>query len=303
VKLRDATPADVEATAQLWNQALGEQFSLRATVLRLTVFEDPNLRSGDALAAVDNDTLVGFAWLKRWREPPFREAIGYVGGIVVDAAHQRQGLGTALLRALEARLLEEGCERIEISGGLLHLLPGVPVEATAAHAFFERHGYAFHPPCFDLWQDLAALEFGQPDPRVHLGLDGNAMLDYLEREFPGGWTLHARWHLANGGSPGDFMVVEVDRRIDGFCQIFRPGTWPPGPSTYFNDGGLGPIGVSRRGRGQGLGKALLEASLRELRTSGVRGCVIDWTTLLDFYGIFGFRPWRTYLRASKSMGG
>jgi GNAT superfamily N-acetyltransferase len=150
---------------------------------------------------------------------------------------------------------------------------------------------------------------GLPEAAVRVAgaTEGEALLAFLSREFSGAWEQHARWHLASGGRPSDFVVLEVDGQIEGFCHIYRPDASPPGPSTYWSDalqppaGGLGPIGVSARLRGSGRGRTLLDAALRELRQSGVRGCAIDWTRLVRFYGAFGFRVWRTYYRASKQL--
>jgi GNAT superfamily N-acetyltransferase len=305
MKLRPATESDLGAAARLWNVHLGASLPLREAVLRLTIFDDPTLREGDALCAVDGTDVVGFGWAKRWRAPwsDLRfERVGFVGGLVAGAPGR--GIGSALLNALEARLAEEGCERIEISGGLLHLLPGVPREASGALRFFERHGYTFEPePHFDLAGDLRAFEAGPtPSARVATEADRPALLDFLAREFPGSWQLHARWHFEHGGLPSDFVVVDTGPQIDGFCHIFRPDAWPAGPSTYWSSaGGLGPIGVSAALRGQGLGQQLMDASLAELRQSGVQWCTIDWTRLVDFYARFGFRPKQAYLRGHKRL--
>jgi GNAT superfamily N-acetyltransferase len=97
-------------------------------------------------------------------------------------------------------------------------------------------------------------------------------------------------------------VLDTGERIDGFCHVFRPAAWPAGPSTYWSSaGGLGPIGVSAHLRGQGLGQQLMDASLVELRRSGVQWCTIDWTRLVDFYARFGFRPKQAYLRGHKRL--
>jgi predicted N-acetyltransferase YhbS len=66
-------------------------------------------------------------------------------------------------------------------------------------------------------------------------------------------------------------------------------------------GQLGPIGVSRDCRGKGYGTTLLDAGLRCLRDHGVRGCVIDWTGLLEFYARFGFEPYRKYVILLKQL--
>jgi predicted N-acetyltransferase YhbS len=59
--------------------------------------------------------------------------------------------------------------------------------------------------------------------------------------------------------------------------------------------------VSQERRGSGYGGALLDTGLSRLRDAGVAGCVIDWTTLLDFYGKFGFKPFRQYEMLAKVL--
>lgn len=98
--------------------------------------------------------------------------------------------------------------------------------------------------------------------------------------------------------------------VDGFCRIRR--RWRHGVEPldrYFMQrlpapwGQLGPIGVAAASRGQGLGAALLDFGLRRLAADGVRGCVIDWTTALDFYAHFGFKPLRAYRVLIKDLQG
>ncbi len=303
MNLRPLVLADVPSLVRLWNAELGTDFPLTDRVLALTVLEDPTYRFGDALLATAGDRVVGGAWLKRWRQPytdPRFAMTGFIGGLVVRADSQRMGIGSTLLAALEQRLRAEGCTRIEVSGGLLHLLPGIPCSAAAALGFFGKHGYAIDDePHYDLLGDPAVR--GAPVPGVRLARSADEVCDFLAREFPGSWHLHAQWHLSAGGDATDFLVLEVDAQVEGFCQIVRPSAWPPGPSTYRSPEwcGLGPIGVSERLRGQGLGHKLMQGSLHELAQSGVHTCVIDWTRLLRFYGQFAFAPWRSYYRAAK----
>ena len=288
--------ADVPAAVRLWNMHLGDAFPLKQRVLALTVFEDPNFLPGDCVVAVEQDAVVGVAWLKRWRSPAiFGAGVGYLGGVVVAPDRVRQGIGSALVRLLEEALRREGCTRIDVSGGLLHLLPGVPADAMGPIRFLEKHGYVFdQTPYFDLTNDLrqytSPIDLPHATTRVANDADVEPLLAFLARSFPGSWEQHARWHLAAGGSPRDFVVLDVDGAIEGFCHIFRPNTWPPGPSTYWSAalrapaGGLGPIGVTESLRGRGLGRRLLDAALLELKASGVHDCAIDWTRLVDFYG-------------------
>ena len=62
-----------------------------------------------------------------------------------------------------------------------------------------------------------------------------------------------------------------------------------------------PSASARTRRGKGYGAALLDGGLRYLKDAGIAGCVIDWTGLLDFYGKFGFKPYREYLMLGKAL--
>jgi GNAT superfamily N-acetyltransferase len=52
--------------------------------------------------------------------------------LIVDEAHRGQGIGRALLAAVEAAARDAGCARIEATSA---------VHRTAAHRFYERLGY------------------------------------------------------------------------------------------------------------------------------------------------------------------
>jgi GNAT superfamily N-acetyltransferase len=127
----------------------------------------------------------------------------------------------------------------------------------------------------------------------------DALLAFFRREFPGRWRFEFEEFLREGGRVSDYMLLWTGRGVDGFCQLTFGDSLRPLDRFFMHRlarlwGQLGPIGVSWDCRGKGYGAALLDAGLRRLRDHGVDGCVIDWTTLLDFYGKFGFQPYREY---------
>jgi predicted N-acetyltransferase YhbS len=94
--------------------------------------------------------------------------------------------------------------------------------------------------------------------------------------------------------------------VAGFCQVVFEDSAQPLGRYYMQElprpwGQLGPIGIGQERRGRGYGAALLDAGLRYLLERGVDGCVIDWTGLLDFYGKFGFQPYRQYAVLVKQL--
>jgi predicted N-acetyltransferase YhbS len=54
-------------------------------------------------------------------------------------------------------------------------------------------------------------------------------------------------------------------------------------------------------RGEGWGGALLSAGLLELKARGTNQCIIDWTTLGEFYGKHGFEKSRLYRSAKLTI--
>lgn len=62
-----------------------------------------------------------------------RRGTGHIITIDVLEAARRHGLGSQLLEAAEARLVEQGCTRVLLE---------VAVDNAAAIAFYKRHGYS-----------------------------------------------------------------------------------------------------------------------------------------------------------------
>jgi GNAT superfamily N-acetyltransferase len=314
LRLRRLRRGDLPAATSIWNEELDGLFPLEPALLELVLFADPNWRPDDATVAELDGRMVGFGWAKRWRSKtgdPSLGTVAFLGGVAVTRSARRKGIGSAILAALERRFAREGCVGVETGGGLLYVAPGIPEFLTGVLRFFAHHGYSSDETVHDLARDLSGYvsPVDLPAARIRSAHQGEErdLLAFLEREFPGAWEGLARWQLAVDADPSDFLLLEVDGRIEGFCRIYRPSSRPPAPSTLWSSGlpqpagALGPIGVSGALRGKGLGAALLDGALRELVRSGARGCVIDWTGLLKFYGRFGFTPWRTYVRCRKLL--
>lgn len=89
-----------------------------------------NPRSFCFLAEDDADHLAGFILVERLRRSGVMT--GHVITIDVDPGMRRQGVGSVLLKAAEARLREEG---------IAQFLLEVAVDNSAAQAFYRRFGF------------------------------------------------------------------------------------------------------------------------------------------------------------------
>jgi GNAT superfamily N-acetyltransferase len=241
---------------------------------------------------------------------------GWLDALVVVPAAQRQGLGSRLLFAAETWLRQQGRTQVRIGGGLRPFAPGVPLELGSEH-FFIRHGYSDlngsseREVVYDLAADLstyrppATLREVEAVARPAQRGQEELLLAFLHREFPGRWHYEAEVFLQqNGGRIDDYMLLWTEAGVQGSCLLTFPDSVRPIERYYPYSlpkpwGQAGSIGVSAALRGQGLGAYLLDAGLRRLHDNGINGCVIDWTSLLDFYGRFGFQPLRGYRRIQK----
>ncbi len=316
-------PTHIEAVAAVWNRACGDDLAITPA------FAAFNTRpaTGSVQAgwlAWDGDAAAGFVLASALPSDPATSPpeIGWIDALAVTPACQRRGLGAALLAQAEAWLVGQGCRAARLGGSLRPFAPGLPLELSS-EPFFQQRGYrprASDAVVWDVAADLADLAAGVEALAggwlaAARERDDPALLAFLQREFPGRWRFEFEEFRRAGGQMSEYSLLwrrEAGRApfVAGFCRIRR--RWRRGVDPlerYYMHrlpapwGQLGPVGVGRASQGQGWGRGLMEFSLARLAAYGVRGCVIDWTTLLDFYAQFGFRPLRGYRVLVKELPG
>ncbi|MEL7364129.1 MAG: GNAT family N-acetyltransferase, partial [Bacteroidota bacterium] len=159
--IRPLTPDDTDAAHALWN-AVARYDQLPRAVFVEKVWEDDGVTPDLALAAEVDGDLIGFA-VSVVREAPDGAGGTVTRGVVkllaVDKAHQRQGVGTALVDALEAGMVARGATAIRLGESPPNYLhPGLDPRYTCALLLFEKRSYeklanAIHMDV-DLSQDL-----------------------------------------------------------------------------------------------------------------------------------------------------
>lgn len=132
------------------------------------------------------------------------------------------------------------------------------------------------------------------------------LLDFLHREYPGRWEFEAREFVKNGGRASDFLLLRLHGQVQGFCRLTLSDSERPIERFYPQRlpqpwGQFGPLGLSKAVRGQGLGLYLIDSAAIHMRSLGVASCIIDWTSLVDFYGKFGFKIYNQYVSLSKMI--
>lgn len=305
-------PLHTDAIAGLWTAACGGNL---AASRRLAAWNVSPVAGGIQAGqfAWQDDEPVGVVLCSGLPNRPGVAPVdaGWIDAIAVLPEVQQRGIGSALLQWAEAWLAEQGFESVRLGGNLYPFVPGLPEELETA-PFFAQRGYTPSGTVWDVAADLsgytppADLRNVEAAARPVQPGEETALLEFLQREFPGRWHFECEQFLQKGGRISDYMLLWTERGVDGFCQVTFVDSLRPIERFYPYQllrpwGQLGPIGISASARGSGLGSALLDAGLRRLHNNGVNGCVIDWTTHLDFYGRFGFKPYREYLQLQKAL--
>ena len=322
VQFRPYSPATAPHVVALWAVAVGDAFPLREPVVRQCLEANPSAQPDDAILAWENDRLIGFGYagLHRMTDPEtagFRTR-GQLQAIVVHPDRRRRGVGRQIAVALGDRIRANGVQTVEAGGGMFYLWAGVPEDLPGALAFATAIGFDLGEPSWDLRGNVAGLRIdaatnatlaaSDATVRPATGDDRVALLTFLFTEFGGEWWHETRWFLDTGGDPAELLLLrDANDRILGLARIHGPTTRPIGPPHFWaarrspESGGLGPIGIAAELRGRGLGRALLTVALDRLRRRGLIDVVIDFTTLLGYYGPHGFAPWITYRRATAPI--
>jgi predicted N-acetyltransferase YhbS len=219
-------------------------------------------------------------------------------------------IGAALLQRALDWLGRAQFERVAYGGDPSHFFPGAPEEDDALGRTLQGAGFELGASAYDLLGDMRDYHASDTADHSLAGAgvtfsacgrrDAEALLAFVDRCFPGRWAYETRQRLEIEPTPADVLILKSGADVVGFCHAYHRGSRRIGPSIYWRQalgegyGGLGPIGVAPALRGRGLGRALLALAIGHLRDLGAERVVIDWTTLVDFYGRLGFRVWRTY---------
>lgn len=316
------------AVVDVWNRACGPDLAISTDLVRYnTQPATGGVQAG--WLATEGQEVIGFVLTSALPADPATSSpeVGWLDAVAVVPERQRQGIGTALLDQAERWLAAQGCTQVRLGGSLRPFAPGLPVELDSEPFFLSRgyHARADEDSVWDLAADLATLDLERDKVSRSLSKgmrlapgragDAEALLAFLSREFPGRWRFEFEEFLRAGGRMSEYLLLwrtEPNSRpgVAGFCRTRRRWRYAVEPLDRFFPhrlpqpwGQLGPIGVGTELRGQGLGAALVRYGLARLAACGVRGCVIDWTTLVDFYARFGFLPLRAYRVLVKDLGG
>ncbi|MEM9998922.1 MAG: GNAT family N-acetyltransferase [Bacteroidota bacterium] len=293
--LRPLTPADTDAAHALWN-AFARYDPLSRAVFVEKVWEDDGVTHDLALAAEVDGKLVGFVVGVVREAPTASNPASGKGGTVtrgvvkllaVDEAHQRQGIGTALVDALEASMTARGATAIRLGESPPNYLhPGLDPRYTRALLLFEKRGYeklanAIHMDV-DLTQDLdtAADEARLLADNITVARarpsDESSVMAFLDDHWPA-WKAEIGRTFRN--DPVSLHLAWEGGGVLGFSAYDANNIGASATGT----GWFGPMGTAAAARGRGVGAVLLKRCLADMAAQGHVVSTIPWVAPVGFY--------------------
>ena len=293
MRIRPLQRDDRDALLRIWNDSATYD-RLGAALLEEKIWADQDLVPACCLVADTDGRTAGFA-VGVVRE----SGTGYVKLLAVDRELQRQGIGRALLEALESSLAASGATAIRLlEAAPNYLVPGIDVRYEAAIRFAEACHYERTGVATNLRVDLddalqrlrdAATAPGLEVRRAAPG-DEESVRRFLAANWPG-WTAEALSALGN--TPSTLHIAVRDGSVVGFSasDANNKGT-----------GWFGPMGVAPDVRQSGIGRVLLGRCLSDLHRQGHRHATIPWVDPVAFYErCAGAWPARSFLRFEKRV--
>lgn len=308
----ERNPQTCRQIADLWNAAAGEALAFHPEFAEYNTQPMPGLAQVGRFALEDGLPVGVVLASLVTVEGPFRGE-AWLDLLAVAPGYRCRGIGTELLAWAEGWLSGQGGRLVHVGGSLNPFAAGLPLELNT-HDFFLKRGFAADEEPFE-WDVARSLKdyqplFPEPLPGVDLRPlrpgEEHELIAFLRREFPDRWLYEVEQFFRIGGRASDFMVLRTEIGIDGFCWMTFADSARPLDRFYMHGlpepwGQFGPLGVGAGCRGKGYGAALIDAAACHLKQRGIDGSLIDWTSLLELYGKFGYQPNRQYRMLSKSL--
>lgn len=301
--IRPATPADSAAMLACWN-ASSRFDALRPELFHENVWADPDLAGGAPFVDIRDDGLAGFG------VAVVRGRRGIIKMYAVARPWWRQGIGTALVDALEGAMREAGATVVRLGESPPnYLTPGLDVRYEAAGAFFRRRGYVKIGMNMNMEVTLpdhpmSSLEAGMMTSASGASFhvwrastdDRDRVIQLIERYWPA-WRGEVGMALEN--RPLSVHVAQSAARPGPDADLAAFAAFD---SNNRGTGWFGPMGTAPEWEGHGLGRTLLLRCLEDIRQQGHPKATIPWVGPVGFYHeAVGAQVSRVFMRMEKAL--
>ncbi len=302
----------IEEVALLWNEEVGFIYPITDLLWKHNVIDCPYLSLETSFVAVEDGKVVGFIISKIWdgdKGIPTYIDTGWISLFYVARKYRKQGIGSLLLSNVETEMKKKGIKIVHIGRDINNFFPGVPSDFDGlTPEFLEKRGYTLGRKTHDLIRyHLDDVQEYTCKNKIRFATkeDEEATMKFFLKNFPGRWYFDARKNFKNGLYHQYLLAFKEDEVI-GFIRISTPkdSMWPYSLTWYQrfdNLGGIGPLGVDKDCRKQGIFDDMMNYGMLFLKKQGIRAIMIDWTSLMVLYQRYGFEVWKDYTYVSKNI--
>ncbi|WP_020520684.1 GNAT family N-acetyltransferase [Catelliglobosispora koreensis] len=220
----------------------------------------------------DGDTLIGAAVASSGHKDA---TAAHLDLLLVDPAHQRQGIATSMLEELETKVT--GYAKIVVRGNAPdYAWPGVDVRYTPAICTLQKLGYVHDTTAWNMSAPLPVPVAAKDRPLPPDIVVRRAAKEDLSALLP---VVLGEW--------GQAWVTEIERSVLGAGGVHLAirgnepvafAAWGGCHPSYF-----GPMGTLPSAGGLGLGSILLRRCLDDQAALGLSKAQIGWVGPVPFY--------------------
>ena len=298
---------DIEEMDRIAKLSFPTRYNINKKALEDKLIKDADFfKEGSFVVKDKTGKALGFIGTKISNVHELYPDFAWISILAVDKEYRGRGIGTALLKRALDKLKEKGIKNISAGQEFKNFFSGIPEPDEANTGFFKKNNFTVADG--EHWDVEAVIkgnklieDYKMPECEKEFRIDTyngekEKLISFLEREFPDRWLYEVETAIKKNKDKNEIVILFTKDKSEvvGFCIL---NSYKDESGNKTNYGGLGPIGIAKSVRGRGAGLYLLHGGLLQSEKNGINRVNIDWTSLKDFYGIFGFKPERTYKSA------
>lgn len=274
---------------------------------------DDNFDNELCYAALIEGKVVGFVLATKRKFPYLERGLeedrGWINVLFVDEKYRRRGIGDTLLKKVEELLIGRAVKKITLAAySPGYFFAGLdPEHYPESIAFFEKHGYQRHESHYSMGKDLHGFQISEKILKKKAEAEKKGygfqpfdasysleLLDFLKREFGGGWKRNALNAMRLGKAEERiYLVLNPNQEICGCANR----------AIDDNEMRFGPIGIAEAFRNEGLGSILLECAMYEMTKRGIYRMYFMTTDDAGrrYYERLGLKVIRTFVTYHKEI--
>ena len=270
-----------------WNEEY-KRYPLDEKIVSFKLIEHPDVIDSYAYVNEENKYIASIVIKESYKGDVLN---GYISFIHVSKEYRHQGIGTKMVEEALDLLKKRGLPKVWLGCDYACLYSGLFIDNNEEyHKFFLNRGFVFDHNTHNLLlnKKIDTPKSLENDFKYQL-LTEDLREEFSEFVKP----FSRRWCFENDKAEcKDIVVMLKDNEIVAFARIcMKDSTYPTNGINNFKKyenegetlGALGPLGVKRELRKNGLGREIVLYGIEELFKRGATKILVDWTSLIEFY--------------------